>query len=179
MFELVDAIALADPTAANRTAVKAFADGAERYFDPNLTPAGGYATYPGMLNPDEHVYFDDNGWWAMSFLDAYKATRDPRYVYVEGPMIGAQLELCAIRHTRGPCVKAEQLARASLAAFQRDLHWTPAADAVYLRFILALYARDHEPIPPSTRPARATAFTSSAAATASPPRPAGSQHADG
>ena len=65
--------------------------------------------------------------------------------YVEGPMIGAELELCAIRHVKGPCAAAESLARASLATFGPDLNWTPAADALYLRYVLELYAADHNP----------------------------------
>ena len=78
LFEALDAVALADPTAANRNAVTAFARGAERYYDPNLSPVGGYTWYPGMTNPRQHAFFDDNGWWEMSYLDAYRATGDPR-----------------------------------------------------------------------------------------------------
>ncbi len=58
-------------------------------------------------------------------------------------MIGAELELCAIRHVRGTCRSAEALARASLAAFPRNLDWTPAADTIYLQFVLELYESDH------------------------------------
>ena len=77
LFEALDAVALADPTPANRRAVETFARGAERYFDPNLKPVGGYTWYPGMTNPLQHAFFDDNGWWEMSYLDAYRATDDP------------------------------------------------------------------------------------------------------
>jgi Glycosyl hydrolase family 76 len=234
LFEAVDAAAIADPTPANVAAVRAFATGAERYFNPNLRPVGGYAYYPGTTNPREHTYFDDNGWWEMAYLDAYRATGDPgdltdaerafRFIavsgwnpngggvwwetlhlhetseplaaeiytgfglylatheatylltaekflawanahswnakamlyarnetdptvldYVEGPMIGAELELCQIRGVRGTCVKAEQLGEACLAAFPQDADWTPAADAVYLRFVLELYQADGNP----------------------------------
>jgi hypothetical protein len=231
LFEALDAVALADPTAANRNAVAAFARGAERYYDPNLSPVGGYTWYPGITNPRQHAFFDDDGWWELSYLDAYRATGDPRDLvgaerafrfieeagwdprwggtwwetlhkhktseplaaeiytglglylitndrsyletalkwlswanlhswnaeaklydrsptdttvldYVEGMMIGAQLELCEIRGVTGPCTAAEKLAKASLAAFPPEANWTPAADAVYLRFLLALYEQD-------------------------------------
>jgi len=230
LFEALDAVALADPSAANRAAVTSFARGAERYFDPNLQPVGGYTWYPGTTNPREHAYFDDNGWWELSYLDAYRVTGDPgdladaekafRFIaeagwdpqsggtwwetlhlhktseplaaeiytgfalyqatgdrgyldtaskylawanrhswnrqeqlysrsptdgtvldYVEGMMIGADLELCQIRGERA-CPAAERLAHASLAAFPHYADWTPAADAVYLRFVLDLYRMD-------------------------------------
>jgi uncharacterized protein YyaL (SSP411 family) len=203
----------------------------ERYFDPNLSPVGGYTWYPGITNPRQHAFFDDDGWWELSYLDAYRATGDPgdladaerafRFIeeagwdprwggtwwetlhehktseplaaeiytglglylvtndrsyletalkwlrwanlhswnaeaklydrsptdttvldYVEGMMIGAQLELCEIRGITGPCTAAEKLAKASLAAFPPEANWTPASDAVYLRFLLALYEQD-------------------------------------
>ncbi len=231
LFEALDAVALADPTAANRDAVRAFARGAERYYDPNLSPVGGFTWYPGLTNRRQHAFFDDNGWWELSYLDAYRATGDRRDLvdaerafrfieeagwdprsggtwweslhrhktseplaaeiytglglyrithdasyldtslnwlrwanlhswsapaklydrsptdttvldYVEGMMIGAQLELCEIRGVTGPCTAAERVARASLAAFPPQANWTPAADAVYLRFLLDLYEQD-------------------------------------
>jgi hypothetical protein len=231
LFEAIDAVAIADPTPANRAAVESFTRGAERYFDANLSPAGGYVWYPGIENPREHAYFDDNGWWELSYLDAYRSTGDRRNLldaekafrfiavagwdpvsggtwwetlhlhktseplaaeiytglglyqitgdrtyldtalrflrwanrhswnagrqlysrsatdgtvldYVEGMMVGADLELCRIRHVTGRCPAAEQLAKASLAAFPRDADWTPVADVVYLRFLLALYHAD-------------------------------------
>jgi uncharacterized protein YyaL (SSP411 family) len=80
LFEAVDAVALARPTAAHRAAVRAFAAGARRYFDPNLRPVGGYTYYPGITRRDQHTYFDDNGWWAIAFLDAYRATHDRVYL---------------------------------------------------------------------------------------------------
>jgi glycosyl hydrolase family 76 len=234
LFEALDTVALADPTSPNRAAVTAFARGAERYFNAALEPVPGYAYYPGTTNPREHTFFDDNGWWELAYLDAYRATRNPRDLrdaerafrfiavsgwdhrsggtwwetlhehktseplaaeiyagaalyqatgvrsylrtaetfltwadrhswntakqlyqrnatdptvldYVEGMMIGGQLELCQIRGAHGPCTKAEQLARASVAAFPRYADWTPAADVVYLRFLLDLYREDGNP----------------------------------
>lgn len=231
LFELVDAVAIAAPTQAHKAAVEALGKGAETYLDPNTDPPA-FTTYPGMTNPAQHVYFDDNGWFEIAFLDAYQATDDRRFLrdaeeaytfiaekgwnsdgggfwwetlhrhltseplateidtglrlyeithrqsyltsseqwlawanqdswnsseqlyqrnptdpttmdYVEGPMVGAQLELCKIRRVKGPCTAAESLAAASVATFGTDLDWTPAADALYLRFMLQLYASDH------------------------------------
>ena len=76
LFEALDAVAMADPTAANLAAVRSFAKGAERYFDPNLSPSGGYVWYPDVENPHERAYFDDNGWWELGYLDAFRATGD-------------------------------------------------------------------------------------------------------
>jgi hypothetical protein len=80
LFEAVDAVAIADPTVAHLDAVRAFAAKAEQYYNPNLTPVGGYDWYIDTTNPDEHAYFDDNGWWEIGFLDAYRATRDIRFL---------------------------------------------------------------------------------------------------
>ena len=235
LFEAVDAIAIADPTPAHRDAVTRFALDAERYFNSALRPVGGYAWYPGIDNPREHTYFDDNGWFELAYLDAYRATGDTRDLrdaerafrfirvsgwdssggggvwwetlhlhktseplaaeiytglalyqytheqpylataesylawadrhswnsslrlysrsptddtvldYVEGLMIGAQLELCQIKHVQGLCTGAEQLAHASMAAFPFYADWTPAADLIYLRFMLELYRADGNP----------------------------------
>ena len=234
LFEAVDAIAIADPTPAHRDAVTRFALDAEHYFNSALRPVGGYAWYPGIHNPREHTYFDDNGWFELAYLDAYRATGDTRDLrdaerafrfisvsgwdrsgggvwwetlhlhrtseplaaeiytgfalyqytreqpylataqkflawadryswnsnvglysrsptdgtvldYVEGLMIGAQLELCQIKHVQGPCGGAEQLAQASMRAFPFYADWTPAADLIYLRFMLDLYRADGNP----------------------------------
>jgi hypothetical protein len=99
-----------------------------------------------LTGPEQWLaWADTSSWNAQEKLYARSSTDGTTMDYVEGPMIGAQLELCAIRHVQGPCTKAEQLAKASLADFGTDLNWTPAADALYLRFVLQLYAADHNP----------------------------------
>lgn len=75
LFEALDGIAVASPTAANRAAVRAFAKGAERYWNPDV---GGYAYYPGERGPNKMTFFDDNGWWGLAFMDAWRATHDRR-----------------------------------------------------------------------------------------------------
>jgi hypothetical protein len=75
VFETLNAIAIAHPTPANRKAVSDFARGAERYWNPDWQ---GYAYYPGTrgyLN----AFFDDNGWWAIAFFDAYRATGNVKF----------------------------------------------------------------------------------------------------
>lgn len=75
VFEATDAVAIADPSASHLAAVRSFVAGAERYWNPAMQ---GYAYYPGATGNDKLTFFDDNGWWALAFLDAYRATHDHR-----------------------------------------------------------------------------------------------------
>jgi hypothetical protein len=231
LFQAYTAVAVAEPTKANRAALDAFARGAERYWNPLLRPAGGYAYYPGRHGAHLRTYFDDNGWFAIAFADAYRATGERRYLddaaralrfiassgwdargggiwwdtshghttseplaaaayaaaalyhasrerryrdeavrlvrwadahlrdprtglygrnpadptamdYVQGMMIGAELELCRALGRQSYCREARSVGAASLRAFPTPLHWSPTADGLYLRFLLALYRTD-------------------------------------
>jgi Glycosyl hydrolase family 76 len=76
LFDAASALAIADPTPRHVAAARAFAAGAERYWDPNLPPTGGYGPSPGGRGT--HAWYDDEAWWGVAFLDAYRATHERR-----------------------------------------------------------------------------------------------------
>jgi DUF1680 family protein len=80
LFEAKDALAIARPTPGRLAAVRNFARGAERYWNPNLAPVPGYAASPGTRDAHRRTWYDDNGWWGIAFYDAYRATGDTRYL---------------------------------------------------------------------------------------------------
>ncbi len=80
LFQSIDAIAIADPTRAHKQAVRRFAAGAERYLNRGLRPVPGYSPYPGDREANTETWFDDNGWWGIAFVEAYRATANRRYL---------------------------------------------------------------------------------------------------
>jgi Glycosyl hydrolase family 76 len=80
LFESLDAIAIAQPSTANRRALTRFAAGAERYLNRGLRPLPGYSPYPDDREADTETWFDDNGWWGLAFMEAHRATGAHRYL---------------------------------------------------------------------------------------------------
>ncbi len=78
LFESVDALDTASPSAAHRALVDRFARANERYWD---SAVGGYAPYPGDRAGNVQTFFDDNGWEGLAFVNAYKATHERRWLY--------------------------------------------------------------------------------------------------
>ena len=229
LFESLDAIDIAQPSAANRRALARFASGAERYLNRGLRPVPGYSPYPDDREANTETWFDDNGWWGIAFVNAYRATgnrgylrdgeRALRYIaaagwdpdgggiwwnthhpyksgpalaadtllatliyqqdrssfalaeaqqfiawangsgfstteglyadssvsatpvdYVEAPLIYAQALLCHLTGAAEECVRARQLMNTSLQRFGVLLDFSPQYDAIYLQWMLALYA---------------------------------------
>ncbi len=233
LFESLDAIAIAHPTPANTRAVERFAAGAERYLNRALRPLAGYSPYPGDRDADTETWFDDNGWWGIAFVNAYRATDIRRYLadaqqalryiaavgwdpreggiwwntshpykagealasgtllatllyqqtgsafalgqarkylqwanttgfsaanglyaasnidptpidYIEAPLIYAQALLCGLTSTPADCERATQLQGVALGRFGYLLDFSPQYDAIYLQWMLALYAINHD-----------------------------------
>ena len=80
LFEAVNGLQIAQPSRRRRARLNRFARGAERYLNPALEPVPGFGPKPGQHNPGKTTWFDDNGWWGLAFLDAYRATGNPRYL---------------------------------------------------------------------------------------------------
>ena len=231
LFESLDAIAIAQPTPANRHAVATFAAGAERYLNRGLRPIPGYSPYPGDREPNTETWFDDNGWWvwrswrptaprahtatsptpsvpcaisppsdgtesgggiwwntdhpylagealasgtllatllyqqthssfalgqALKYLawanttgfspanQLYAASNiNPTPIdYIESPLIYAQALLCRLTGTHTDCLRADYLTATALRRFGSTLDFSPQYDAIYLQWMLALYALD-------------------------------------
>ncbi|MDQ6914644.1 MAG: glycoside hydrolase family 76 protein [Actinomycetota bacterium] len=77
LFESLAAIEIASPTLGHVSALRDFAHGAERYWNPDL---GGFGSLPGQRG-NRRTWYDDNGWWGLAFLDAYRATHERRWLW--------------------------------------------------------------------------------------------------
>jgi hypothetical protein len=80
LFQSLDAIAIAQPSAANRGAVERFASGAERDLNKGLRPVPRLLSLPGGPGRESSRHrdlVDDNGWWGSRSL---RHTARPAYV---------------------------------------------------------------------------------------------------
>jgi hypothetical protein len=80
LFDATSALAIADPTPAHRAAVRRFAGGAERYWNPDLRPVPGYGPSVDNRGSRHRSWYDDEGWWGIAFYDAFRATGDRSYL---------------------------------------------------------------------------------------------------
>jgi hypothetical protein len=76
LWEAMNALAIADHTPKHVHDVNWFAKGAEQYYNRAMH---GYGPYKGDRN-HETVWFDDNGWWGIAFVDAWRATGNRRWL---------------------------------------------------------------------------------------------------
>lgn len=65
--------------------------------------------------------------------------------YVQSPMMVAYRSLCTTTKNDKLCDKAEQLGNAALTQFTGNLSHGPQYDAVYLHWMLSVYAQDQNP----------------------------------
>jgi len=77
VWEAYSGVATAQPTPSHKSDVEWFSNFAESYFNHAL---GGYGPYPGSYASTDTLWYDDNAWWGLGFMDAYQVTHDQRYV---------------------------------------------------------------------------------------------------
>jgi hypothetical protein len=80
LFEALSGLEIAQPSRRHLGQLTRFAWGAQRYLNPALRPVPGFGPNPGQHNPGKTTWVDDNGWWGLAFLDAYRATGNGRYL---------------------------------------------------------------------------------------------------
>jgi Glycosyl hydrolase family 76 len=80
LFEALNGLETLQPSHRHLRALNHFARGAERYLNPALEPVPGFGPRPGQHEAGKTAWFDDNGWWGLAFLDAYRATGETRYL---------------------------------------------------------------------------------------------------
>jgi hypothetical protein len=81
LLEALAAVQVAQPTPEHLAALRSVADAlADRYWNPNLKPVGGYSWYPDLKNPLSGAFFDDSGWLGVAYVDVYEATHDAKYL---------------------------------------------------------------------------------------------------
>jgi glycosyl hydrolase family 76 len=80
LLELSAAVAISNPTKANKQRVDTLFTGAEGYWDKTLGNGTGGVSAGWRISPSYHAFFDDAGWWGVAYLDAYRATGNKRWL---------------------------------------------------------------------------------------------------
>ena len=82
LFEAYVALEQAAPSVRHRNQLVWFAAKTEEgYYNPSLADGiGGFSTGYGHHGEQGQQWFDDNGWLGLSFLDAYRATHQQRFL---------------------------------------------------------------------------------------------------
>jgi glycosyl hydrolase family 76 len=80
IFEAYAGLELAVPSNRHMRLLNFIAQNAERFLNTALTPVPGFGPRPDQHGARKTAWFDDNGWWGMAFLDAYRATGNPEYL---------------------------------------------------------------------------------------------------
>jgi hypothetical protein len=80
IFEALSGLELAQPSNRHMRELNWFAQNAERYLNRALLPVPGFGNRPDQFGAGKTAWFDDQGWWGMAFLDAYRATGNPEYL---------------------------------------------------------------------------------------------------
>jgi hypothetical protein len=80
LFEALNGLQIAAPSPRHRHQLSRFAWGAQRYLNPALEPVPGFGPKPSQREAVKTTWFDDNGWWGLAFLDAYRATGNGRWL---------------------------------------------------------------------------------------------------
>ncbi len=80
LFEALSGLEIARPSRRHLHNLNRFAWGAQRYLNPALEPVPGFGPKPRQREAGKTTWFDDNGWWGLAFLDAYRATGNSRYL---------------------------------------------------------------------------------------------------
>ena len=82
---------------------------------------------------------------AASGLHADSSINPMPVDYIEGPLIYAQATLCRLTAEPDDCALAQRLKAKALARFGYLLDFSPQYDAIYLQWMLALYALEGDP----------------------------------
>jgi uncharacterized protein YyaL (SSP411 family) len=102
---------------------------------------------PYLQTAQKYISWADSHIWdAQSRLFMRDPSSPILMGYVQSPFMLAFVSLCQTTKDDRLCDKAEQLGNAALTQFTGALHHGPQYDAVYLHWMLDVYAHDHNPL---------------------------------